>query len=208
MTQFRPGLLQSHSMLVNRNITRPITIAHKKRGLDSLPLTCVGGVIRQEGMVKKSKLGALIGGFILSAWLTLLPIYLITGEGLYLSVLILLGIFMAPLIWGFITELVGEDKLSKVGGKIIKVIFGLGGCAIFLSGIGIVSFQIYEYLKQGEWLSFTVIDGLLFIDSSWAKEPDDWLGIWKILNTIPLSLALIILAFIVFSGRGENNNAV
>jgi hypothetical protein len=159
-------------------------------------------------MVNKSKSSALIGGIVLLAWLMLLPIYLISGESLYFAVFILLGISTAPMLWGFITAIVGEDRISKVGETTKQVIFWLCGGAIFFSGLGVVIFQKYEYLKQGEWVSFSVIDGLMFIDSSWAKEPDDWLGVWKILNTFPLSLSLIIIAFIVFSGGGKNDNTV
>ncbi len=116
-------------------------------------------------------MGASVSAAALFAWLILLPLYFITGENLYFALFVFLGIFMAPLVWGVITAFMGEEKISNTGKSITKFIIILCGSTIFISGLSVAIYQIYQYLKQGKWVSFSVIDGLQAIDSLWAKEP-------------------------------------
>ena len=58
-----------------------------------------------------------------------------------------------------------------------------------LGAIGIIGWQIYSYLKLGEWHSLSVITVLRWCNIEWANSPSDWAGVHKILNEFPLSLA-------------------
>jgi hypothetical protein len=40
------------------------------------------------------------------------------------------------------------------------------------------------------WQPVSVITALCFADSSWALWPMDWLGLYKLLDAVPLSFAL------------------
>lgn len=149
------------------------------------------------------KINTFIGGFILVGWLSLYPIYLLTNESLFLAVQILLVIFLAPFFWGFITTLLGEKRLDSIKNilestfnAILKGFAVLSIAGLYLIGAGIFLFQIYSYLKKGEWLSISVIDGIKEFGSTWAANPTDWQGIWNIFNSFPLSLSIIVIAYI------------
>lgn len=65
--------------------------------------------------------------------------------------------------------------------------------------IGIVGWQLYTYLKLGEWHSISVITAMRWFEIKWSFSPTGWLGIYEILDFVPLSIAVfcagIILAF-------------
>jgi hypothetical protein len=71
----------------------------------------------------------------------------------------------------------------------------------FLSGLSIISWQAYGYLRHEVWQPISVIDALRYANMKWAALPTDWLGLYRILVWIPLSMLLpitgIFLAFIV-----------
>ena len=71
-----------------------------------------------------------------------------------------------------------------------KVLF-LVFLGIFLSGIGIILWQILYYLKTGEWFSMSVVFLLQKIGFEWTSNPTDWIGIYNLLDRIPLSFACI-----------------
>ena len=62
-----------------------------------------------------------------------------------------------------------------------------------LAAIGIVGWQIYSYLKFSEWHSLSVISALRWCDIEWARSPSNWVGVHKILNEFPLSLASFVI---------------
>ena len=61
----------------------------------------------------------------------------------------------------------------------------------FLGALGIWGWQIFTYLKVGEWRSLSVIDGMRSLEIRWAHYPDAWIGVHKILNECPLALVPI-----------------
>ena len=58
------------------------------------------------------------------------------------------------------------------------------------SGLCVFAWQIYEFLRFDIWHSVSLIDVLRIAEMSWATSPNDWLGLHRILEWIPLSLLL------------------
>ncbi len=76
-------------------------------------------------------------------------------------------------------------------GEIVHVFFGIGP---ILVPIGIVGWQIYEYLRHDIWNSLSVVSALQWWGVKWANAPTDWVGLHRILDWIPLSLAFAAIA--------------
>lgn len=95
---------------------------------------------------------------------------------------------------------------------------------IHLTGWGIVAYQIYFWLQNGEWQRFSVEDLFVslellptpadgFYSSSWYYFPNSWIGINKIIVSVlqktPSSLFIIISSIMIFyyvavkNDRGE-----
>jgi hypothetical protein len=84
---------------------------------------------------------------------------------------------------------------------------GYGCLAAFLC---LTTLQIYRWFRQGEWTHIGVSDGLLTIlgrccvrdgetsrmagFTHWLATPVDWLGLHKLLEVMPASLALFALS--------------
>ena len=80
---------------------------------------------------------------------------------------------------------------------------GYGGLAAFLY---LTSLQIYRWFREGEWTHIGVSDGMhvllahccvkdgdtgrLAALAHWLDAPVDWLGLHKVLEVVPASLAL------------------
>ena len=65
-------------------------------------------------------------------------------------------------------------------------------------------YQLLHYLRRGEWLSVSVLEPfrtwwpeLLPGFTEWAWAPRDWIGLHSILNSINLSIGLILIAISV-----------
>ncbi len=92
--------------------------------------------------------------------------------------------------------------LSAVG-----AVIGYGCLAAFL---GLIGAQVYRWFQEGEWTHVSVADGLrrvldhlhLSADGSgrlerlshWLDTPVDWLGLHKVIEVLPASLALFAVA--------------
>lgn len=89
------------------------------------------------------------------------------------------------------------DSLDSIGQGFAFA--GLGG------GAALLSWQIYTWLKTGEWPPISTPDGLfiawafLFADGSaaphfvqWLIAPETWIGVHKILDAIPAALTLFL----------------
>lgn len=70
---------------------------------------------------------------------------------------------------------------------------------LLLSSFGIVGWQIFDFLRDGEWVSISIITALVKFDIPWAIYPQDWLGLHKVLDVIPLSAALFVSGLIALS---------
>lgn len=78
----------------------------------------------------------------------------------------------------------------------------MGLASLFLMcGLGLVSYQVFLWIKDGAWSEFTimVVFDFLFENTpvaQWLSNPESWFGLQKIiewlLQSIPLSAALIL----------------
>jgi len=73
---------------------------------------------------------------------------------------------------------------------------------LLLGGLFIIGKQIYFYLKDGVWNSVSIIDGLVELNMKWAINPQDWVGVWSILDLLPLSVTLLVFGFTVLVSEG------
>ena len=78
-----------------------------------------------------------------------------------------------------------------------------------ISGLGLVGYQVFLWIKDGVWSEFTVmvVFDFLFentLAAQWLSNPESWFGLQKVvewlLQNIPLSVALIIPSVLVFGG--------
>lgn len=74
---------------------------------------------------------------------------------------------------------------------------------LIFSGIGIILWQLYHYLRFNEWISLSVVDLLKWCEVKWAFLPTDWLGMYRVLEFAPLSGSLFVAAWIVFLSAKE-----
>ena len=124
---------------------------------------------------------------------------------------LLLFIFSLPVYYGFLEDIIGEVKIRNLESKFIgfiEIIFGIVklsfGAFLVFSGLGLIVYQVYFYLKKAIWKSISIIDGLDYIGFDWSENPIDWVGIWTILDKMPLSLFLIILSLFICNGFSKN----
>lgn len=94
-------------------------------------------------------------------------------------------------------------QAARAAGAVV----GYGSVAAFL---WLITVQIYRWIRQGEWTHIGVSEGLsiglgrccvkdgdtgrLAALFNWLNTPMDWLGMHKLLEVIPASLALFVLA--------------
>jgi hypothetical protein len=78
---------------------------------------------------------------------------------------------------------------------------GIFGFMIFMTGLGLFSYQAMLWLQNGTWIEFPlfVVFNFLFENTAmhqWIVHPESWLGLQKMflwfLQSIPLSMALMI----------------
>jgi len=90
-------------------------------------------------------------------------------------------------------------KIARGAGAVV----GYGGLAAFLY---LLSLQLYRWFREGEWTPIGVSDGMhvllarccvkdadtgrLASLAHWLDAPVDWLGLHKVLEVVPASLAL------------------
>ncbi len=82
--------------------------------------------------------------------------------------------------------------------------------SLFLaSGMGLICYQIFLWVKNGVWSEFAIIEVFNFLfentlAAQWLIKPESWFGLQKImewlLQNIPLSVALIVPSIIVLAG--------
>ena len=101
------------------------------------------------------------------------------------------------------------SKLTALDFFLGSITLGLMGLtSLFLiSGLGLVAYQIFLWIKEGVWSEFTIMIVFEFLFENtlvaqWLSNPESWFGLQKIvewlLQKIPLSAALIIPSVLVF----------
>jgi hypothetical protein len=66
----------------------------------------------------------------------------------------------------------------------------------FLALLGCLGYQGYFFLKYGEWFELSAADALHwvgFIRDSWYFNPQNWIGVHKILSSISAGAACFLL---------------
>ena len=85
----------------------------------------------------------------------------------------------------------GRGKLDNV----MTVLFILGlVVAPIIGGAGVFVWQVVEWLSTGQWASASMLDLLISTLGmiSWAENPTSWIGLWKLLGWLPLSVCGIL----------------
>jgi hypothetical protein len=93
--------------------------------------------------------------------------------------------------------------------SVLGAVVGYGCLAAFLCLVGM---QVYRWFKEGEWRHVSVADGIRIVlnhmhvseDASgrlarlshWLDAPVDWLGLHKVVEVLPASLALFSIAIL------------
>ena len=106
------------------------------------------------------------------------------------------------------TSVRGSEVLLRIA-RAVGAFLGYGCLAVFLYLIGL---QVYRWFREGEWTHFGVIDGLRIALSTccvkdgdtgklaalvhWLDAPVDWLGLHKVLEFLPASLALFAISIL------------
>jgi hypothetical protein len=102
----------------------------------------------------------------------------------------------------------GGAVLLRIAGS-CGAVLGYGCLAAFLY---LVSLQIYRWFRDGDWTHFGVADGMrvwltrccvkdgdtgrLAAFVHWLEAPVDWVGLHKVLEILPASLALFALSIV------------
>lgn len=61
----------------------------------------------------------------------------------------------------------------------------------------VLLWQIFTYLREGSWTSFSLVDGLAWLKVTWAVNPTDWLGLHILLNQIHVSIGFLLLSLLL-----------
>jgi hypothetical protein len=96
--------------------------------------------------------------------------------------------------------------------RFARVFGGTVGYGCLAAFVSLVGFQVYRWFKDGEWTHIGVNDGLraalarpagaqeltgrLAGLSHWLDAPVDWLGLHRVLEAMPASLALFALSIL------------
>lgn len=89
--------------------------------------------------------------------------------------------------------------------RIFSSFFIWGGLAVALSGLAVLGYQTFLFLREGEWISYTLLYLAKFLPdgiSQWAIAPDSWFGVHKILNASPLSGGLLLVGVFIIIVAG------
>jgi hypothetical protein len=97
----------------------------------------------------------------------------------------------------------------KVQNMVLRAMAGLGaiiGYGCLLAFLGLVGVQAYRWFREGEWMHVGIGDGIRIglvnccvQDGSvgrlanflhWWQSPETWLGMHKVFEVVPASLAL------------------
>lgn len=95
-----------------------------------------------------------------------------------------------------------KQAFDWIGLATLLVVFSfLGGIAVFL-------WQIYGYLRFEVWHSVFVVDVLRSAEVRWAFLPNDWLGLYRVLDWIPISIFLPLLGMFLAVVAGFQDDSI
>jgi hypothetical protein len=96
--------------------------------------------------------------------------------------------------------------------RIVSVLGAVVGYGCLAGFLGLVGMQVYRWFKDGEWTHISIADGIraglermhipddatgrLARLSHWLDAPVNWLGLHKMVDVLPASLALFSIAIL------------
>jgi hypothetical protein len=96
--------------------------------------------------------------------------------------------------------------------RILSVLGGVVGYGCLAASLSLVGLQIYGWFKEGEWTHISLGDGIRAVLermhipddatgrlaglSHWLDAPVNWLGLHKVVEVLPASLALFAVAIL------------
>jgi len=102
----------------------------------------------------------------------------------------------------------GAGWTSRIGYNLRRFVFGvvaLVGLLVALAGLAVLAYQVYFYLRNGQWLPVSVMSAAA-PHVPWLRDPRSWVGLHKLvrdaLALCPLSLALVLLGWMI-AGLGS-----
>jgi len=87
---------------------------------------------------------------------------------------------------------------ALVGTVILGGFLGFGTGIVL--GLLVFGYQAYSYLRTGEWLELSALDALKSVSPetwSWLWYPRDWVGVNDLLQSLPLSLFVLLVATLI-----------
>ncbi len=148
----------------------------------------------------KKNITNIIRVFFILIWLIGI-ILMVANNSELLFVGLLFSLLIIPVALAFIRENYGVKILNSFLEKTGSYLFYICLLIIALIGGGIVIYQIYNYLKTGTWLRISIINAFVLFENKWAINPNDWGGLWAVLNKTPLSISLISFSFGLFYAK-------
>ncbi len=88
--------------------------------------------------------------------------------------------------------------MSKIKDQIEEATILIFVGLMIFAPLGILGWQAYGYLRNGQWISLSVLDAFRWMDVKWAFAPTDWIGLYKLLESTPLSVGVFITFLLLF----------
>jgi hypothetical protein len=65
--------------------------------------------------------------------------------------------------------------------------------ALLLAGPALIAWQCYGWIRYGVWIPWSPLTLLLWMGAkaAWIFAPEDWIGLHRLIDAIPLSLVLL-----------------
>jgi hypothetical protein len=103
-------------------------------------------------------------------------------------------------------------KTREIVARVMSILGAVMGYGCLVLFLWLVSTQIYRWFREGEWTHIGMIDGLRTAANvccakngadgkvagflSWVDSPVDWLGLHRVFEVIPASLALFAVSIV------------
>jgi hypothetical protein len=89
------------------------------------------------------------------------------------------------------------ERNPTFGDMMVQLLLVLAALGLVVN-LSLLVYQVYGYLRLGEWPHISVITALRWCNVSWAFSPTDWQGLYTMLARCPLPVVLVILGYLPF----------